>query len=191
MKQVCSPVGAAALAVITVVSAPAMAQSLAPPSIDEEAWHFSITPFLFLPVYTTGTSTVAGQDVDIDLNLWDVLKVLNGAISGRAEAWRGDFGLAVEGYFVALGDDTSIGLPGSAHVDVDVNIRQAYVDLLGGYRVLDGTYDDAGHRYAIEGFAGARYNSLTQDIDVNGNAIWALASTFSAASAARKTGGSR
>ncbi len=172
MKQVCSPVGAAALAVITVVSAPAMAQSLAPPSIDEEAWHFSITPFLFLPVYTTGTSTVAGQDVDIDLNLWDVLKVLNGAISGRAEAWRGDFGLAVEGYFVALGDDTSIGLPGpgSGHVDVDVKIRQAYVDLLGSYRVLKGTYNETGRRYAIEALAGARYNSLTQDVDIDGRA---------------------
>lgn len=171
MKPISSLPGGT-IAVLSLLSGPAMGQSLAPPTVDEKTWHFSITPYLFLPVSTTGTSTVAGQDVDLDLNLMDVLKVLNGAISGRAEAWNGDFGLAVEGYFVALGDDTSIGLPGpgTGHVDVEVRVRQAYVDLLGGYRVLEGTYDEAGRRYAIEGFAGARYNSLTQDVDVNGNA---------------------
>lgn len=171
MKAASSLPGAA-IAVLFLLSAPAMGQSLAPPSLDEEMWRFSITPYLFLPVTTTGTSTVAGQDVDLDLNLVDVVKVLNGAVSGRVEAWRGDVGLAVEGSFVALGDDASIGLSGSGsgHVDVDVRIRQAYVDLLGGYRVLNRTYGESDRRYAIEAFAGARYNSLTQDIAVNGNA---------------------
>lgn len=171
MKAASSLPGAA-IAVLSLLSAPAMGQSLAPPSIDEERWRFSMTPYLFLPVTTTGTSTVAGQDVDLDLNLMDVLKVLNGAVSGRVEAWRGDFGFAVEGSLVALGDDASIGLSGSGsgHVDVDVTIRQAYVDLLGGYRVLNGTYGESDRRYAIEALAGARYNSLTQDIAVNGNA---------------------
>jgi hypothetical protein len=52
-----------------------------------------MTPYLFLPVSTTGTSTVAGGSVDLDLSLKDVLKHLNFAVSGRAEAWKGDFGL--------------------------------------------------------------------------------------------------
>ena len=171
MLQRQSPVAAATVAAVSLLSAPAMAQSLAPPTLDEEKWHFSITPYLFLPVSTTGTSTVAGGDVDLDMNLWDILKLLNGAISGRVEAWHGDFGLAVEGYFVAIGDDTSIELPGpgSGRVDVDVKIRQAYADLLGAYRLLNGVYDEDGHRYALEGFAGARYNSLTQDIDATAN----------------------
>ncbi len=166
-----SSAAVAAAVVMSLLSAPAMGQSLAPPALDEEQWHFSITPFLFLPVSTTGTSTVAGGDVDLDMNLRDILKLLNGAISGRVEAWHGDFGLAVEGYFVAIGDESSIELPGpgSGRLDVDVKIRQAYADLLGAYRVLDGTYDEAGRRYALEGFVGARYNSLTQDIDATAN----------------------
>lgn len=160
---------AIAVAALFLLSAPASAQSLAPPSIDENSWHFSITPYLFLPLRTTGTSTVADGDVDLDLNLIDVFKLLNGALSGRVEAWRGDFGLAVEGYFVALGDDASFDLPGpgSGRAGVDVNVRQAFVDLLVAYRALDGRYDDTGRRYALEGFAGARYNSLTQDIEAN------------------------
>ena len=56
-----SSVRAPAVAVVSLRSAPAMGQSLAPP-LDEEKWHFSITPYLFLPVSTTGTSTVAGHN---------------------------------------------------------------------------------------------------------------------------------
>ncbi|MEO1091351.1 MAG: hypothetical protein AAFX81_11990 [Pseudomonadota bacterium] len=149
----------------------AVGQSLAPPTFNDEAWRVSITPYLFLPVTTTGTSTVADGSVDIDLDLGDLFDVLNGAIAGRAEAWRGDFGLVTEGYFVSIGGDSSIDLPGPAGgtTAVDVKVKQAFVDLLGAYRVVGDTYDETDRRYALDVQAGARFNSLTQDVDAKLN----------------------
>lgn len=144
----------------------ASAQALAPPTFDDDAWRFAVTPYLFLPVKTTGDATVAGATADIDLDLGDVLDVLNGAASGRVEAWRGDLGLVVEGYFVSIGGDGSLERPG-ASLDVDVDVQQIFVDLLGAWRVADGTYGEAERRYAFDVQAGARYNSLKQDIDAD------------------------
>ncbi len=38
----------------------------------DNEWRFTVSPYLFLPVSTTGTSTIAGASVDLDLNLKDV-----------------------------------------------------------------------------------------------------------------------
>ncbi len=59
----------------------------------DDEWRFSVSPYLYLPVSTTGTSTVAGGSVDLDLSLKDVLKALKFVASGRGEAWKGDFGI--------------------------------------------------------------------------------------------------
>jgi hypothetical protein len=116
----------------------AMAQSLAPPTFDDDAWRFAITPYLFLPVTTTGDATVAGVTADVDLDLGDVFDLLNSAASGRAEAWRGDLGLIVEGYFVRIGGDDSLERRFGS-LGVDVQVDQIFVDLLGAWRAVDGT----------------------------------------------------
>lgn len=144
----------------------AMAQSLGPPSLDDNAWRFSITPYAFLPVRTTGTATVAGADANVDLDLGDVIDVLNGALAARAEAWRGNFGLVVEGYYVSIGGSGSVETPGpvGGRLGVDVDVEQVFIDLLAAYRVARGTYGAAGRRYAFDVQAGARFNSLRQDV---------------------------
>ena len=83
---------------------------LSPAAPDEV--RFSITPYLFLPVSTTGTSTVAGGTADIDLDLGDVFGVLRFAGSLRSELWRGDFGLILDGYYVNLNQTARFTLPG-------------------------------------------------------------------------------
>ena len=109
---------------------------------------------------TTGKSTVAGTDVDLNLNLTDVFKSLNGALSGRAEAWRGDFGIATEIYYVSIGGDSSVNVPNPSggNVGVDVTVKQFFVDLVGSYRIHQGTYSRDDYRYSVDVFAGARYN---------------------------------
>jgi len=135
----------------------------------DDEWRFTVTPYLFLPVSTTGTSTVAGGSVDLDLSLKDVLKHLDFAVSGRGEAWKGDFGIIVDTYYVNIGGDESIGLPGPAGgtVGIDVDVRQFWFDLLGAYRVAHGAYDETGRRYSIDLQAGVRYNRLRQKVDAD------------------------
>jgi hypothetical protein len=147
----------------------AFADPLGLRGVSDDEWRFTVSPYLFIPVSTTGTSTVAGGTVDLDLSLKDVLKHLEFAVSGRAEAWKGDFGLIIDTYYVNIGGDESIGLPDSpgVTVGVDVEVKQFWFDLLGAYRVAHGAYDETGRRYAIDLQAGVRYNRLRQKVDVD------------------------
>ena len=162
--------GAAGLAALMIgQSGMAFADPLGLGGASDDEWRFSVQPYLFAPVSTTGTSTVAGGSVDLDLNLKDLLDHLNFMASGRVEAWKGDFGLIIDTFYVNIGGDESIGLPGPAGgtVGVDVDMKQFWFDLLGAYRVAHGAYDETGRRYSIDLQAGVRYNRLRQEIDAD------------------------
>lgn len=170
LKTYLGRAGAACLAAV-MIGHPGMAfaDPLGLRGASDDEWRFTVSPYLFLPVSTTGTSTVAGGTVDLDLSLKDVLKHLEFAVSGRAEAWKGDFGLIIDTYYVNIGGDESIGLPDSpgVTVGVDVDVKQFWFDLLGAYRVAHGAYDGTGRRYSIDLQAGVRYNRLRQKVDVD------------------------
>ncbi len=160
--------GAACLAALMIgPSGMAFADPLGLRGASDDEWRFSVQPYLYLPVSTTGTSTIAGASVDLDLSLKDVLEVLNFAASARGEAWKGDFGLIIDTYYVNIGGDASIGLPVGGTVGVDVDVKQFWFDLLGAYRVAHGAYDETGRRYSIDLQAGIRYNRLRQEIDAD------------------------
>lgn len=161
---------AACLAALMIgQSGMAFADPLGLRGASDDEWRFSVQPYLFLPASTTGTSTIAGGSVDLDLSMKDVLKALDFAVAGRGEAWKGDFGLIIDTYYVNIGGDESIGLPGPAGgtVGVDVDVRQFWFDLLGAYRVAHGAYDGTGRRYSIDLQAGVRYNMLRQKVDAD------------------------
>lgn len=122
----------------------------------------------FLPVSTAGTSVVAGGAADIDLSLSDVFEVLNIALSGRAEAWRGDFGLIVDDYYMNIGGgETFTGPGGRLTASVDIVAEQAWLDLLGAYRVAHGAWDDTGRLYSVDVQAGIRYSYLRQEVEAS------------------------
>lgn len=144
---------AACLAALMIgQSGMAFADPLGLRGASDDEWRFSVQPYLFMPASTTGTSTIAGGSVDLDLSMKDVLKALDFAVAGRGEAWKGDFGLIIDTYYVNIGGSESIGLPGPAGgtVGVDVDVRQFWFDLLGAYRVAHGAYDGTGRRYSID-----------------------------------------
>ncbi len=158
---------------LAMVATGARAQSIPADPAMEDGWRFSFTPYLFLPVTTTGTATVAGVSADVDLDLGDVFSALNFAASARGEAWHGDFGIMLDLYYVNIGGDTTVTLPGPAAstVDVDVKVRQGWISLIGAYRFLDDTYrssQGAQRRYAFDAGAGVKFNSLHQQVDLNG-----------------------
>jgi len=97
--------------------------------MNDDEWRFSVSPYAFVPVSTTGTSTIAGGEVDLDFDLSDALDLLNFAIAGRGEAWKGDLGIILDVSYVDLGAGGDIGLPGPAGgtASVDVSIKQGWV----------------------------------------------------------------
>ncbi len=142
----------------------ATAQSLARSEGDDGSWRHSITPYLFLPLSTTGTSTVGGTSVDLDLNLSEVLDLLQGAASVRYEGWNGDFGIISEVYYVKLGEDATLPVGGAT---VDVDIRQTFANVQGAYRFANGV-NASGKRYAADVALGVQWNRLKQELDIAG-----------------------
>ncbi len=141
----------------------ASAQSLPAPGQDEEGWRHALGFYLFTPLRTSGTSTVAGVSADLDLDLGDVLDVLDFAAAGRYEAWNGDFGVIIDANYVGIEEDTT--LPGPRATAVNVNVRQKWFAAMGAYRVADGTYGANNQRYTVDLQGGVRYNSIRQEID--------------------------
>jgi hypothetical protein len=103
---------------------------------DPDKWHYSFTPYLYLPTTTEGTSTINGSSAGVDLDLGDILDILQGALSARFEAWRGQFGIISEGYFTYLEDDAN--LPGTVGANLQVTAKQAFISVMGAYRFREG-----------------------------------------------------
>ena len=129
-------------------------------------WKHDLTAYAFLPFSSEGTSVVAGQSVPIDLDLSDALDLLDFAVSGRYEGWKGDFGLVVDLNYLSLSADSS--LPGPAGGSASVDIEQYWVGLLGAYRVASGKIGGTNRRYSIDVQGGARYNHLKQEANISG-----------------------
>ena len=111
------------IAATAMMSASAAADPLTPRNMIDDEWRFSVSTYVFAPVSTTGSSTVAGGEVDLDFDLADILDFLNLAIAGRGEAWKGDLEFILDASYVDLGMGGDIGLPdpvgGTASVDLD------------------------------------------------------------------------
>ncbi len=142
----------------------ANAQALSRDQTEDDTWRHSITPYLFLPFSTTGTSTVDGTSVDLDLNLSEVLDILQGAASVRYEGWNGDFGIISEVYYVRLGEDGTLPVGGTT---IDVDVRQTFVNLQSAYRFAEGV-NASGRKYAADAAIGVQWNRLKQEIDIAG-----------------------
>jgi len=144
------------------------ADPLAVSSFEDSEWRVDFSPYVFLPVSVDGDSTVAGQTVSIDLDASDLLDLLDFAFSGRMEAWKGDFGLILDGYYVNLGAKGTVETPGPLpiNVSVDADIRQFYLDALGSYRVVNQPYNADGDMWSLDLMGGIRYNYLRQEIDI-------------------------
>ncbi|MBN8431159.1 hypothetical protein JF535_09885 [Microbulbifer salipaludis] len=140
----------------------------------EKEWEYSLTPYLFLPVSTEGTSAVAGTEVDLDLDLSDVLDILDIAFATRFEARRDRFGILADLYYVSLSMDQGATLKPAmnpeldvtATLNVDVDIRQGWLSLQGMYRAFESPVG-AKYPWAVDLSAGARWNYLKQEIDTN------------------------
>ena len=65
-------------------------------------WRFVFQPYATIPLSTYGSATVKGQTVDYSLSLGRLLQYLSVTASGRVEAWKGNWGFIIDGYYVNL-----------------------------------------------------------------------------------------
>lgn len=84
-----------------------------PPELDEpiqiemskepNRWRFTFQPYVTIPVNTYGSATVKGNTVNYSLGLGSLLQSLKATASGRVEAWNGNWGFIIDGYYANLG----------------------------------------------------------------------------------------
>lgn len=75
---------------------------------DPNRWRFIFQPYVTVPVNTYGSATVKGRTVDYHLGLGSLLRSLKATASARVEAWKGNWGFVVDGYYAGLGSITNI-----------------------------------------------------------------------------------
>ena len=93
-------------------------ESVSPPEVPEpvqiqtaeesDRWRFVFQPYATIPFSTYGSATVKGQTVDYSLSLGRLLQYLSVAASGRVEAWKGNWGFIIDGYYVNLNAINSV-----------------------------------------------------------------------------------
>jgi hypothetical protein len=165
----CLAISLAAFGWLGLSVAPAEADPFAPPGIDESDWRYDLTLYAFVPTSIKGTSTTNGMASAIDFDLGDLLKLLEFAFAGRAEAWNGDWGLIADLNYVNTGANGSMG-----PISVDLDIQQLVVDFVGSWRFAQFPLGDQSApssqslpRLSIEAMAGMRVNYLKQDIAIS------------------------
>ncbi len=109
------------------------------PSVKEsEGWQIYFQPYATIPVSTYGQVTVKGRTVNYSLGLGQLLEVLQVAVSGRVEAWNGNFGLIVDGYYASL-QGTGIKGPrrpeGEATLQSVLTFNQGIYDFAASYHI--------------------------------------------------------
>ena len=87
-------------------------ESVSPPEVpeplqiqtaeDSDRWRFVFQPYATIPISTYGSATVKGQTVNYSLSLGRLLQYLSVTASGRVEAWKGNWGFIIDGYYVNL-----------------------------------------------------------------------------------------
>jgi hypothetical protein len=148
----------------SVSAATVSAQSMPGRGQSDVGWRYSLGLYSFLPTSTTGTSTVNGTSVPINLDLGDVLDLLDFALAGRFEAWNGDLGLIADVNYVSIGADGP--LASTPNATFSVGLRQKWLALMAAYRVANGTYGANNQAFTFDIQGGARLNSLSQTLKV-------------------------
>lgn len=160
------------LAILAILAASVGVEAVADPAVLKfsEYWQYDMSVLFFAPTSTTGTSTIAGRTVNLDLDLGDALDLLDFEASGRFEAWKGDWGLLVGANYLSLSEEQTIIPPGpvGAGLNVKAETTQKWMTLMAGYRVASGTYGNFGRPFSFDVQGGARYNSLKQTVALTG-----------------------
>jgi hypothetical protein len=147
-----------------VAASASYAEPLSFSGLDETRWRHDLTVYAFLPARTTGTSSVAGTEIPLDVKLKDGISLLEGALAGKYEGWNGDWGVIVDANFLSLEAGGTLPRP---PVTLTTDIKQSWLSVLAAYRAVDTSYGSEGRRLAFDIQGGVRYNRLKQQVSAS------------------------
>jgi hypothetical protein len=158
-------------------------------------WEVTLAPYLW-GTSVKGTVSADGASADIDVGLDDILRQLNLAAMGAIEVRYDRLLLGIDVVYASLSDDFDVG-PASVGfgpatiqqgaivlnvpavqtvvgpVDVDTDLDEILLTLVGGYRILSrplpwkGREEGDPRRLRLDAFLGARWWYVHTDLDVS------------------------
>ena len=154
------------LALLCVLPGGSLAQDADAPA-DPDEWRFEVAPYLWL-VGLDGDVTVKGIQASVDMDFSEIWDDLDFAGLIRAEAWKGNFGLFLDGQWIKLSSEESAFVPVIGPVRVDVDLQLGIVEAGALYQVFEmplaaeGVSDN--RKLSIQLLGGARYWYLKQEL---------------------------
>lgn len=118
----------------------------------ENAWRWSITPYLWGSDISADIRFRSGQEVGGEAQFSDILDKLDFALQVHLEGQRGVWGMFVDGTYLTMSDDTTHG-PISADAEIDTGIYE-----------FAAMYVPGGEDGRFTAFAGARIIDLSLDV---------------------------
>lgn len=138
-----------------------------------------ITPYAWLTGFN-GSVNARGVELDIDESFTDVLDSSDSIVGlmGAVDLEAGRFVAQINGaYSQAHQEDSRSRVFGNggviANAQAEVDISTAWLEIMGGYRVVDHAIADD-HRLAVDLLGGVRYTDLSLDLAVETEATVAL-----------------
>ncbi|MHC4132687.1 MAG: outer membrane protein [Planctomycetota bacterium] len=130
---------------------------------DSEKWVIDVTPYFWAPSLK-GDMTLSGTTAKLDYSFSDILDEYDVfAFMTRATAWKGNWELIFDGFYVDL--DTSKRVGGTK---VNKDIALGDMDFALGYRLFETPIGNkAGQRMSFVPYGGFRYVYLKQKIDID------------------------
>lgn len=151
------------------------------PSAAADAWTWSVTPYLWLFDTDGSVNTKSGRTLPVSVHLHDSYELVKDhgdpSFAGHFEGTNGDFTFFLDGNFMHFSGDGGTSVTGphglvsvDASVDWDLKIQQ--YELGETYRIFE-FHANAKRPAAVEVLAGARWNSLSvdADLDIDGKRI--------------------
>jgi hypothetical protein len=144
------------------------------PASDAKAWQFSFTPYLWLFDIDGDVKTKAGRTLPISMHLHDSYDLakdyIEPSFAGHIEGTDGTFTFFLDGNFLHFNGNGSTSITGphglvSVDASLDANLKIQQYEIGGAYRIAE-FGANAKRCGSVEILAGARWNSLTLDTDL-------------------------
>jgi opacity protein-like surface antigen len=128
-----------------------------------DKWNIELTPY-FWAAELKGDATLRGRTGPVDVSFSDLLDNLDIAFMGRLEAWKGEWGLFLDGLYMDLGAEFSTP-QGSISADIDVKMTMLEFGI--GYHLWETQVGkEVGQKLSFDLLCGGRYINLDGEIDV-------------------------
>jgi hypothetical protein len=150
----------AILIVVIFVNSLAQGQSA---NLNDDQWDIQLTPY-FWAAELKGDATLRGRTGPVEVSFSDLLDNLDIAFMGRAEAWKGRWGLFFDGLYMDLGAEFSTprGL-----VSADIDVKMTMLEFGLGYHLWETQVGKEGsQKLSFDLLGGGRYMNLEGEVDI-------------------------